>query len=117
MNTLMDTVAPGAVTAEFRTQRVGGTAWLVIEHHETTPPTDLLKALEDVGWARDPSLPGCSPLEGVVETTIVNHGTGPFNSWTPDEAVKAMREARAVLVRHGFPKGMRVRTLTLADMM
>lgn len=111
------TVEPGEVTAEFQSKRDGGTAWLVLEHHESTPPTDLLNDLSAVGWSRDASLPGCSPLEGVVETTLVNHGTDIFRSWTPDEAVRAMADARSVLQTHGFPEDMPVRVLTLADMM
>lgn len=112
-----DTVEPGAVTAEFRSQREDGTAWLVIEHHETTPPTALIEELADAGWAKDPSLSGCSPLDGVVEMTLVNHGSGPFRSWTGDEAVQAMADARSILHDHGFPEDMPVRVLTLADMM
>lgn len=110
-------VKPGEIAVEFQTKRTGGTAWLVIEHHETTPPTALLTDLAGKGWVVDPSLPGASPLFGVVEITVCKPGTGMFRSWTPDEARTAMRDARRVLKAHGFSGPLRVRTLTLADMM
>jgi len=107
---------PGQIFAEFRAFHAGGRAWLVVGNHERDYPTGLLDDMQEVDWVLDDSFQGPTPVIGPNEMILQRKGTEPFDEWTSKESKAAMRSARGVLRRHGFPDGMRISVITAEDM-
>jgi len=79
-----------------------GTNWLSIVHEEEDEATKAIVAdFLASGWEL-PRFRGAPPLEGVTETTLSKKGTDLFGGWSDAERKANMKEARAILRRHGI---------------
>jgi len=93
-----------------------GTNWLSIVHEEENEATKAIVAdFLAAGWEL-PRFACAPPLDGVVETTLGKKGAGLFGGWTDVERKANMKEARAILRRHGIT-GVKLYQLTLQDLL
>lgn len=119
------------VSLTFAAQGNGSTKWIEIQFPTENPPTSMLEALAEIGFAPNPHhmrLPAYTvfahnaageyvPLGyRAQEEMLVKSGGGLFGGWTAEEERTNMRIARAVLRRFGFTR-VPVWKKTPADMM
>jgi hypothetical protein len=90
-------------TVAFESKAPHTTCLISLDYPEAAPPTDLIQALAEVGFAPD-GLAGLPPLDGRAEVQLVKRGSDLFGGWTAEEQTQNMRQARAVLKRFGFAR-------------
>lgn len=73
---------------------------IVIEHQVNCLPEPIVKALERLGWKHSIILP--PDEKGYSESIMSKKGRGIFNSWTPRQKDKFMKEANEAMAKLGI---------------
>jgi len=91
-----------------------GTNWISISYEVGDEATEALIAdLKAAGWGSQ--FRDAPPIQNIAETNLTKAGSGLFGGWTEEEKKQNMKEARAILRRHGY-SGVPVQRLSWQDL-